>query len=646
MKAFNTLAERLGYQMLQPVTNKFYGRHNDEIFMAIAPQWVIDKYGLQYLSDEKEAIYRELYAGHVCLTDGLEELIADAKSKKSKQVEDPTTAPIVNFMNGIVDKKVKDSSKLANTLCNTEKSIVYKEYSKLKETNKKDNLVIDLKRFEGIEQAKRAYIAITEENKNIESEDEKFNASAITACVDEPITRGYLSMAETRFVEPKKRTKKVKDEESKSEDVEEPSEPSAEPSEELVSDRLDRAIKTLGLPKTHNYCIKDFINSINSYVNDVDKFKIRAFNKSFPLALHKEEEDSGHVNSKWQQHYIPHFDELLSFIVENIDDADVRYKALSLAHNLYATEFEKKNQNPASFASVLQVKTFLTRFATPEELFNMLKAYTAHKKGVNDDVNELTIKKDVKAMQLMTKKNAKQFVLDSSKTIGGEKLEKDIFELIAMMRKCLGFINTVLEGKEYFERKTGSDPDYASYYARYQEFCAQHEEFVDTHADVPETIEGLIIYMVQAIVFFSKFKSESKDKITYITPKEFETGNVTFKIDVKLNKKLKEFYTLEDEQIPDAVTKLLATDEFKNIVETQDLSKVGAIAVIKDEASKNADIFAKIGQIANTIKDVAINKNTRIALGLAIIKYILIETDRILALESGKKSTTTIYIKY
>ena len=84
MKAFSTLAERLGYQMLQPVTNKFYGRHNDEIFLAIAPQWVIDKYGLQYLSDEKEAIYRELYAGKVCLTDGLAELLAEAKAKGVK----------------------------------------------------------------------------------------------------------------------------------------------------------------------------------------------------------------------------------------------------------------------------------------------------------------------------------------------------------------------------------------------------------------------------------------------------------------------------------------------------------------------------------------------------------------------------------
>ena len=84
MMAFKTLAERLGYEMLEPVTNKFYGRHNDEIFLAIAPQWVIDKYGLQYLSDEKEAIYRELYAGKVCLTDGLAELLAEAKAKGVK----------------------------------------------------------------------------------------------------------------------------------------------------------------------------------------------------------------------------------------------------------------------------------------------------------------------------------------------------------------------------------------------------------------------------------------------------------------------------------------------------------------------------------------------------------------------------------
>ena len=84
MKAFDTQAARHGYELLQPVTNRFYGRHNDEIFLNVAPQWVIDEFGLQYLSEEKEAIYRELYAGHVALTEGLDLLLADAKAKGVK----------------------------------------------------------------------------------------------------------------------------------------------------------------------------------------------------------------------------------------------------------------------------------------------------------------------------------------------------------------------------------------------------------------------------------------------------------------------------------------------------------------------------------------------------------------------------------
>ena len=60
MRAFKTLAERCGFEYVQPVSNKFYGRHNDEIFDNVVEPWVIEKYGHQYLSDEKEAIYREL----------------------------------------------------------------------------------------------------------------------------------------------------------------------------------------------------------------------------------------------------------------------------------------------------------------------------------------------------------------------------------------------------------------------------------------------------------------------------------------------------------------------------------------------------------------------------------------------------------
>lgn len=84
MRAFDVQAERHGYTLTQPVSNKFYGRHNDEIFLNVVEPWVVEKFGLQFLSEEKESIYRELYAGHVALTEGLDALLADAKAKGVK----------------------------------------------------------------------------------------------------------------------------------------------------------------------------------------------------------------------------------------------------------------------------------------------------------------------------------------------------------------------------------------------------------------------------------------------------------------------------------------------------------------------------------------------------------------------------------
>ena len=84
MRAFDVQAERHNYKLTQPVTNRFYGRHNDEIFLNVVEPWVVEKFGLQFLSEEKEAIYRELYAGNVRLTDGLAELLADAAAKGVK----------------------------------------------------------------------------------------------------------------------------------------------------------------------------------------------------------------------------------------------------------------------------------------------------------------------------------------------------------------------------------------------------------------------------------------------------------------------------------------------------------------------------------------------------------------------------------
>lgn len=78
MRAFNVQAERHGYKLMSQLTSRFYGWHNFQIMPEVIPAADIERIGLQYLSDEKEAIYRELYSGNVALTTGLDALLDEA----------------------------------------------------------------------------------------------------------------------------------------------------------------------------------------------------------------------------------------------------------------------------------------------------------------------------------------------------------------------------------------------------------------------------------------------------------------------------------------------------------------------------------------------------------------------------------------
>lgn len=78
LRAFAAQAERHGYSLVRPVTSDFFGWHNFDIMKSVVPREFVDKIGLQRLSDEKEAIYRDLYSGHVKPVKGLTALLQDA----------------------------------------------------------------------------------------------------------------------------------------------------------------------------------------------------------------------------------------------------------------------------------------------------------------------------------------------------------------------------------------------------------------------------------------------------------------------------------------------------------------------------------------------------------------------------------------
>lgn len=80
LRAFDVQAERHGYSLVRPVTSDFFGWHNFDIMKEVVPPEFVEKMGLQQLSDEKEALYRELYAGHVEPVAGLVELLRDAST--------------------------------------------------------------------------------------------------------------------------------------------------------------------------------------------------------------------------------------------------------------------------------------------------------------------------------------------------------------------------------------------------------------------------------------------------------------------------------------------------------------------------------------------------------------------------------------
>lgn len=61
MAAFAEFSRRYGYELPQERITALFGRGNDEIIPAILPAEIIERVGMENLSREKEAIYREIY---------------------------------------------------------------------------------------------------------------------------------------------------------------------------------------------------------------------------------------------------------------------------------------------------------------------------------------------------------------------------------------------------------------------------------------------------------------------------------------------------------------------------------------------------------------------------------------------------------
>ena len=76
IRAFEIFCDRYGVTDWKERLSRGYGMGNDDIMRLIMPEEVIRTKGIAALSEEKEAIYRELYAPEIRPVEGLGKLLA------------------------------------------------------------------------------------------------------------------------------------------------------------------------------------------------------------------------------------------------------------------------------------------------------------------------------------------------------------------------------------------------------------------------------------------------------------------------------------------------------------------------------------------------------------------------------------------
>lgn len=552
--------------------------------------------------------------------------VSKATAKRTvNTTHEPSIQPLVNHLN-VIQHLAKQSGRDISFKILKDEQIDKKKLEKMS--------VISLSDNKGI----RKFIEVVTEVSKLSTgaDAQEFLWSDVSKLIFDPVLRGYLAMAGIKWINKQKRSKAKKGEEAEVE---------AEAEEQNVINNFEQAVRELGLPEQTEVNLNSFLSAVHDYVNNANNIKLKCFNQIFPHTVWKEDaKDAGKINNKYIQRIPPYFDELLDLVVTHSEEPinDIKLLVIDLIHNLFLDEYALKKESKKLVDPVgIQLKTFMKRFPDKEQLLLRIEKYQAYKKELNNkEMNERTITDEFKKWNPFVIKD-KEPVLDFKKTINSyTDYTKDILEqfdkLMSALRKAIKFAESVIDGKLYQEKLTGSEHDLNAFYEYYQDKINIYEQFRADHANVEPTVKDILCYVVDTLRLIASIKTDSK---TPLSANEFNKEEVIFRLTGAVSKCVRNLLAEPTLDAKAEIEKLFQEEKFKN--RQNDITILGVIESLNVNC---VDTYAKIGEIA-AVPGVSIPKDIRVALGLDIMKYTLNELRVILAADGDKKSPLTVYVK-
>ncbi len=356
----------------------------------------------------------------------------------------------------------------------------------------------------------------------------------------------------------------------------------------------DHIVPHLRFAPQREITLDTFVDAINAFFANDDKIKTKIYNNTFPHGVHDVSKPAKGVNVIYLQHIAKYHDSILKNFIEEGKEPQTILKQVQTT---YATKYEVEGMKANDLKLLreqLKNPLFLERTLEP------IRFEGGNHKGAIDNKWIDKIEFDPKV---------------------GKELLPQVREAVRALVRELSITNNFLAILQSAKDVAGSD--LTAELAEYRKVTAQVTDFKAKHKSVKKDYKGFLTYLVESARFV-------KDVLRFQAPLKIlaSCSKIQFRFEKKLRQDIEALIKdgITDEKLNEVVEAHADAWEFINSPRTYDVN--------------SAEVYSKIGKYVG----VAVTKEYRVAVGLAIVSFIQDEL-RLIRAVNKKKHDLVVHIK-